>query len=221
VLPECASGDCIFNGANDDGSGTVSLIEIATALAALPERPRRSIVFMALFGEEGGGYGSRYYVRHPVFPLHKTIGNVNLEQLGRTDASDGPKVKTVTFTGYDFSDLPRRFEEAGRITGIKVHNTPDSADYFGRSDNLIFARAGIPAHTACVAYVYPDYHGLGDTWEKIDYANLAAVSRALALGVLMLASGDSAPRWDPSQPAAAPYLQSRAPEQSGASTAAP
>jgi Zn-dependent M28 family amino/carboxypeptidase len=205
VKPNCTTGDCIYNGANDDGSGTVSVIEIANALASMKERPRRSIVFMTVFGEEKGGYGSRYYARHPIFPLEKTVADVNLEQLGRTDASDGPQVGTATFTGFEFSNLPAIFAAAGRFTGVKVYKSGPSDDYFSRSDNQMFADAGIPAHTMSVAYEFPDYHGVGDSWDKIDYANMAKVDRMLALGIVMLADGD-APRWNEANPKTAPYV---------------
>lgn len=205
VAPGCASGDCVYNGANDDASGVASVIEIANALTALYPRPRRSIVFLALFGEERGILGSRHYVRRPVFPLEKTIANVNLEQLGRTDAGDGPQVNTATFTGFDFSTLPKTFQAAGALTGINVYNSRQSNRYFESSDNVVFAQAGIPAHTACVAYTYPDYHGAGDHWDKIDYGNLARVTRMLALGVLMLAEDPDPPRWNESEPGAAAY----------------
>lgn len=206
VKPNCAPGDCIFNGANDDGSGTVSVIELARALAGLQPRPRRSIVFMTVFGEEEGGYGARYYTRHPIFPLRKTVADVNLEQLGRTDASDGPQVGTATFTGFDFSDIPKVFQAAGELTGVKVYKTASSDDYFSRSDNQSFANAGIPAHTMCVAYEYPDYHGLGDSWDKIDYANMAKVDRMVALGVIMLADSPE-PHWNAADPKVTSYLK--------------
>jgi len=84
--------DRIFNGANDDGSGTVSVLEIASQVAAMNPRPKRSIVFMTFFGEELGMVGSRYYARHPLVPLAKTVAQLNLEQLGRTDDNEGPQV---------------------------------------------------------------------------------------------------------------------------------
>src|SRR6202030_20223 len=98
--------DRIYNGANDDGSGTVSVVEIAGALAALDPRPKRSILFVTFFGEERGLLGSRYYGRHPIVPLEKTIADLNLEQVGRTDATDGPQIGTASITGFDFSELP-------------------------------------------------------------------------------------------------------------------
>ncbi|MEO8131422.1 MAG: M28 family peptidase, partial [Bryobacteraceae bacterium] len=98
-MKPAGEGDRIYNGANDDGSGTVSVIEIAAALAAMEHRPKRSIVFMAVFGEEEGLIGSQYYARHPIFPLAKTVADFNLEQLGRTDDTAGPQVATVSVTG--------------------------------------------------------------------------------------------------------------------------
>ena len=102
---------------------------------------------------------------------------------------------TATFTGFEYSTLPPTFVKAGALTGIKVHNTSDSNSYFSRSDNLPFAQAGIPAHTLCVAYTYPDYHGVGDHWEKIDYPNMARIARMTALGLVMLAENPVPPRY--------------------------
>ena len=85
-------GDHICNGANDDGSGTVSVIELAGALATLKNHPKRSILFMTFFGEEKGLLGSRYYGRHPVVPIKQTVADINLEQVGRTDDAEGPRV---------------------------------------------------------------------------------------------------------------------------------
>lgn len=201
-------GDRIFNGANDDGSGTVSVIEIATALAALPQRPRRSIVFMTFFGEELGLVGSRYYGRHPVFPLVKTVADVNLEQVGRTDSSDGPEVANASFTGFDYSDVPTVFEAAGKLTGVRVYKDGKRSDpFFSRSDNQLLADLGVPAHTLCVAYEYPDYHGAGDEWEKINYDNMAKVDRMVALGLWLVATDANAPKWNEANPKAAKYVE--------------
>jgi Zn-dependent M28 family amino/carboxypeptidase len=191
------TGDRIFNGANDDGSGTVSVIEIASALAGLRPRPRRSIVFMTFFGEEEGTLGSRYYADHPVFPIEKTVADVNLEQVGRTDALDGPKLSQGTFTGYEYSDLPRFFRAAGERTGVRVlSDRPYGDSFFARSDNASLADKGVPAHTLAVAFEFPDYHQVGDEWQKVDYDNMAKVDRMLALGVIMLADSPQAPQWN-------------------------
>jgi len=193
-----ASGDDrIFNGANDDGSGSSSVIEVASALAALPVHPKRSILFVTFFGEERGLWGSRYYAAHPLVPPAQTIAQLNLEQIGRTDASDGPQIKTASITGYDFSDVPGILADAAQAAGVKVYKNPQNSDaYFSRSDNQSLADLGIPAHTLCVAYDFPDYHKVSDSWDKIDYDNMATVDRAVALGMLKLSSDAAPPKWN-------------------------
>jgi len=198
----------IYNGANDDGSGTVSVIEVARALSSLKPRPRRSIVFMTFFGEEKGLMGSRYYVRHPAWPLEKTIAQLNLEQLGRTDSTEGPQIANATMTGFDFSNVEEYLRRAGELTGIKIYKNGRESDlYFNASDNYSLAEAGVPAHTVTVAFNYPDYHAVGDEWQKIDYDNMARVDRTVALTVILLADGEQPPHWNESDPKAAPYLK--------------
>jgi hypothetical protein len=202
--------DHIFNGANDDGSGTASVIEIANALAALPTRPGRSIVFMTQFGEEKGDLGSRYYAQHPIFPLAKTIVDVNLEQVGRTDDLEGPRVGAFNLTGFDYTDLPAVFRRAGEQTGIQVIKHEKNSDaYFTRSDNAAFAEAGVPATTLSVAYDYPDYHKAGDEWPKLDYENMARVDRTVALAALDIANNPQAPKWDASNPKTERFVKAR------------
>jgi Zn-dependent M28 family amino/carboxypeptidase len=204
-----ASGDDrIFNGANDDGSGSASVIEVADALAALPQHPARSVLFILFFGEEQGLWGSRYYAHHPLVPPAQTIAGLNLEQVGRTDDSEGPQVRTATVTGYDFSDLPGMLADAGQSAGIRVYKHPRNSDaYFGRSDNQSLADLGIPAHTLGVAFDFPDYHKVSDSWEKIDYENMAAVDRAVALGMLRLASNAAPPHWNEQHAPARRYVE--------------
>jgi hypothetical protein len=207
-MKAAGEGDRIFNGANDDGSGTVSVIELASALATLHERPKRSIVFMTFFGEEHGLLGSRYYARHPVFPLAQTVADLNLEQLGRTDSTEGPKMETGNFTGFNFSDLPEIFKAAGEKTGIHIiDDEKNGDDYFAASDNASLALLGVPAHTFSVTYEFPDYHGVGDEWYKIDYDNMAKVDRMLAAGILDLAGRTEAPRWNEANPKTERYVK--------------
>ncbi len=203
-------GDHIYNGANDDASGTASVIEIAAALAALPERPKRSIVFIALFGEELGLVGARYYVQHPVFPLLDTVADINLEQVGRTDDSEGPRVRQFNLTGFDYSNIAGIFGKAGEEAGIRaVKDEKKSDSYFGASDNAPFAAAGVPATTLSVSYVFPDYHKAGDEWPKLDYDNMAKVDCAVALGVLRMADSAEAPQWNRDNPKTASFVQAR------------
>lgn len=199
----------VFPGANDDASGTVSVIEIAQALSALPVHPKRSIVFLMFFGEEEGSLGSRYYAWHPLFPLSKTVADLNLEQVGRTDSAAGPEISNATLTGFQYSSVPRTLAQAGELTGVKVYETPGGDEYFSRSDNLTFAEHGIPAHTLAVAFEFPDYHTPRDVWPKIDYANMAKVDRMIALGIVMLANSPAPPHWNTHNPNVARYMKGR------------
>jgi peptidase M28-like protein len=201
-------GDRIYNGANDDGSGTVSVIETARAIATLKQRPRRSIVFMTFFGEEEGLVGSRYYASHPAWPLEKTMAQLNLEQVGRTDGSEGPQISNATLTGFDYSDVADYLLRAGEVTGVKLYRHSRNSDaYFGSSDNLYLAERGVPAHTLAVTFGFPDYHGVGDEWQKIDYDNMAKVDRTVALAVIMLANAEQPPHWNAGNPKTAPFVK--------------
>ncbi len=202
--------DTIFNGANDDASGTASVMEIAGTLAGLPRQPKRSLVFVALFGEELGLVGSRYYAQHPVFPLAKTVADLNLEQLGRTDDVTGPRVGIVNATGFDYTDMTTVLAKAGEDFGVQVLKDEASSDaFFGRSDNQAFADAGIPSHTLSVGYVFPDYHQAGDHWTKIDYDNMAKVGCTVALAVYRMADSVEAPQWNAENSKTEPYRKAR------------
>lgn len=207
-MKSSGDGDRIFNGANDDASGTVSVIELAKAFAGMKERPKRSIVFMTFFGEEKGLIGSKYYGKHPLFPVNKTVAGINIEQVGRTDDSEGAQVASVGVTGFDFSEVGAIIKQAGDATGIRVWKHPVNSDkYFGASDNQALADQGIPAHTISVAYGFPDYHGVGDEAHKIDYENMAKVNRAVAVAITNIANRQEAPQWDEANPKTAKYVQ--------------
>jgi len=205
-----AGGHTIYNGANDDGSGTVSVIEIASALARLPHHPKRSIIFVTFFGEELGLLGSRYFAEHPPLPLASFAGDVNLEQVGRTDSSKGPEISNASLTGYDYTTVTKFLEEAGRQTGVKVYKDSEASDpFFARSDNSALAEHGVPAITLCVAFEYPDYHGLGDEWQKIDYANMARVDRMVAIGLLHMANSAEPAHWVESNARVKRYVEAQ------------
>ena len=214
TLDKPKPNDQIFNGANDDGSGTVSVIEIASALAHLDPHPKRSLIFMTFFGEERGELGSRYYGKHPVFPIAKTVADINLEQVGRTDELDNGKivsrVNSATLTGFDYSDVTKFLEQAGKELGVNVYKDNEASDaYFTRSDNDALAQQGVPAHSLTVAFDYPDYHGLGDEWQKIDYENMARVDRMVALGLLGVANAEKAPEWNTQNSKTVPFREAR------------
>jgi hypothetical protein len=202
--------DRIWNAANDDGSGTVTLIELAHALRRLSPRPRRSIVFLAFFGEEKGLRGSAYYAAHPLVPLAKTVADLNLEHLGRTDSTEGgSRAGTASLTGFDYSDVPAAFQAAGRETGIDVYRDKRRSDaFFQASDNFPLASAGVVAHTLCVVFEdFADYHGPADEWPKIDFPNLERTARMVGAAALMIADASEEPRWRADVPQAAPFAE--------------
>jgi Zn-dependent M28 family amino/carboxypeptidase len=200
-------GDLIFNGANDDASGVASVIEIASALSAARPAPRRSVLFMAYFGEEEGLLGSRYYGRHPLVPLKQTVANLNLEHLGRTDG-DGHGPGTATMTGFGYSDITTAFKMAGEATGVKIYRPEsDGDDFFARSDNQSLADRGVPDTTILTTFEFPDYHKVEDEWNKLDYPNLEKVDRAIALTVMMIADDPQAPRWNESSSKTQKYVE--------------
>ncbi len=182
-------GDRVYNGANDNASGVAGVIEIARAIASSAVRPRRSLVFIAYFGEEHGMVGSRYYAQHPVFPVAQTFAQVNFEQLGRPDDSEGPRVKGATVTGWDRSRVGQTLATAATPFGVRIYKHEKFSElFFERSDNEALAKLGVPAHTVSVAYGFPDYHGLGDEAGKLDYTNMTTVTKALRRGVVALAN---------------------------------
>jgi hypothetical protein len=138
------------------------------------------------------------------------VADLNLEQLGRTDSTIGEQLANATLTGYQYSDVTKFVEEAGRKTGIKVYEDKEASDeYFLRSDNEALARLGIPAHTIAVAYDFSDYHAVGDEWQKIDYGNMAKVDRMIALAVMNLANSAAVPQWNQENPKTAPFRETR------------
>lgn len=200
--------DRIYNGANDDASGTAGVVALAHALSKA--KPKRSVLFATFWGEEKGLLGSHYYGEHPVVPLANTVADMNLEQIGRTDDDERPRVNAVSVTGYDFSETVAALEAAGKVLHTGVEHHPRYSDpFFMRSDNAALAAAGVPAHTLCVAFEYPDYHGVADTADKLDYDNMTKVVRLAGLGILTLADAPQTPTWNKANPKTERYRRAR------------
>ena len=190
-------GDRIYNGANDDASGTVSVLELAASLSRLPQRPRRSLVFMAVAGEERGLLGSRAFLRAPSIPLSQIAADLNLEQLGRTDVDGIAHIAKMTVTGFGFTDMSEVLVQAGKDAGVEFYRHQKFSDpFFQASDNYSFAEKGIPSHTLSNGFMFKDYHGLADHWDKLDYENMEKLLRGVTLAVLRLADSEQAPRWN-------------------------
>ncbi len=107
-------GNRVYHGANDNASGAASADRTGEGSLVPGPHPRRSILFLALFGEEEGLLGSGYYVRHPLIPVARTVADINLEQLGRTDSSDGPEIARFALTGPSYSNLPSMMSAAAK-----------------------------------------------------------------------------------------------------------
>jgi hypothetical protein len=175
----------IYYGADDDGSGTVSVLEMVEAFVkakAAGNGPRRSIVFMTVSGEEKGLWGSEYYTNHPVFPLEKTTVDLNIDMIGRIDASrkKGDSTNYVYVVGDDkvSSDL-KTISEANNKKYTKLeldykYNDPkDPNRIYFRSDHYNFARKGVPIIFYYDGMLGADYHRPTDTPDKIYYDLLA------------------------------------------------
>ncbi|HOZ40914.1 MAG TPA: M28 family peptidase [Flavobacteriales bacterium] len=171
----------VYNGADDDGSGTVALLEMAEAFAqakAAGHGPRRSILIMPVSGEEKGLLGSEYYSDHPVFPLEHTVADLNIDMIGRTDSAHAGKDPYIYIIGSDrlSSELHAINEQANRLyAGLRLDYTYNAADdpnrFYYRSDHYNFARKGIPS-IFYFSGVHEDYHKPTDDVEKIEFDRL-------------------------------------------------
>ena len=174
--------DTIYNGADDDGSGTVGVLALARAFAQAKKDghgPRRSILFVLMTGEEEGLFGSEYYTAHPVFPLASTIADLNIDMVGRTDRKHSAKRHFVCLVGSDklSSELHAISEAANRdYTHLELdyrYNVPGEPEHiYYRSDHYNFARRRIPV----IFYTtgeHADYHRATDDVEKIEFSKLA------------------------------------------------
>jgi aminopeptidase YwaD len=187
--PIAAQGDRIYNGANDDASGVVAVLQLAEALAR-GAAPKRTVLF-ALFGsEEVGGFGSAYFVEHSPVALSAVVAALQFECLGRPDAK--VPSRSLFLTGFERSDL-------GEILvgqGARLVKDPyPEENFFERSDNYRFALKGVVAHTVGSSGVYPDYHQPSDDLRTIDYAHMTEAIQSMVRPVRRLANSDSRPQW--------------------------
>jgi hypothetical protein len=183
--------DSVFNGADDDASGVVAVIEVARRIAAGP-RPKRTIVFAATTGEEAGLLGTRWYIEHPVVPNAALQANLEIEMIGRPDSLSGGKGR-AWLTGFERSTMGEMFAANGLPIG--PDRRPEQS-FFARSDNIAFARMGVPAHTVSSFNMHTDYHQLTDDVRAVDFDHMAAVIDATVRAVDLLANG-KAPAWKP------------------------
>ena len=191
IGPPNESGDTIYNGADDDASGTSAVLALAHALAMGP-RLRRTVVF-ALFGsEEIGGFGNAGFLAHPPLPLEAIVANLEFEMIGRPDASVPDD--DLWLTGFERSNLG---------TELAKHGAPLVADphpqeqFFQRSDNIALARMGTVAQTVSSFGLHKDYHQPSDELSKIDFNHLEHTITSMIAPIRWICDTDWRPSWNP------------------------
>ena len=177
----------VYPGADDDGSGTVTVLELAQAFAANPAKPRRSLLFMAVVGEEKGLWGSDWYVKHPVIPLEKTIADLNTDMIGRVDKKydDLKNPNYVYVIGSD--KISTQLDSVLKLSNKQSENLildytynddKDPEQFYRRSDHYNFARNGVPI-VFFFAGVHADYHKPTDTIDKILFPRMERIVRLI------------------------------------------
>ena len=189
---ETAPGpDKIFNGADDDASGTVAVLEIAEVLAAR-KAPSRTIIFACFGSEEAGGYGATYFLENPPVPLEKIVANVEFEMMGRPDPKVPPH--TLWLTGYERSDLgPLLASHGARL----VRDPHPEMNFFQRSDNYALAVRGVVAHTVSSYGLHKEYHTPADETKLVDYAHMTESIASMVEPLWWLANTAFTPTWKP------------------------
>lgn len=192
-------GDDVYNGADDNGSGTTTIMEIAEAFATAARRgygPKRTVVFVWFTGEEKGLLGSAYYAANPIFPLEATVADVNVDMVGRVDKKYEAQGidKYIYVIGSDrlSTDLHKVNEEANqKYTGLVLDYTyndaNDSNQFYFRSDHYNFAKNGVPS-IFFFNGTHDDYHMVTDTVDKINFDKMEAVGRHIFHTVWELAN---------------------------------
>ena len=188
---ESITGDKIFNGADDDASGCIAVIELARVFAT-GRRPRRTIYFICFGSEESGGHGARYFISNSPVPLTQIVADLNFEMIGRPD----PKVPagTLWLTGYDRSTLGPTLAKQGAALVADPH--PDQ-NFFQRSDNYTLALRGVVAHTISSFGLHTDYHRPSDDISKIDFPFMTRSLNSMVAPIRWLANSNFRPSWLP------------------------
>ena len=189
-----ADGDSIYNGADDDASGTVAVVELAEAFAMLDPAPKRSILFVAVSGEEKGLWGSAYFAEFPPVPTESMVADLNADMIARNWAD------SIVVIGKEHSDLGETLDRIAaahpELNMVPMDDIWPDEDFYGRSDHFNFARKGIP-----VLFFFngphDDYHQFTDDLEGIDAEKAARITRLMFYLGLEVANAPARPKWDP------------------------
>jgi Zn-dependent M28 family amino/carboxypeptidase len=201
--------DSINNGADDDGSGTVALIEIAQAMMRSGARPRRSILFVSHTAEEKGLLGSAWYTDHATVPIDSIVAEIDVDMIGRGAATDiaagGPTYLEVVGLRRLSNELGDWFEAVNAREPLPFvfnyeYDAPGHPEqYYCRADHYSYARYGIPS-VSLSRGSHMDYHQVTDEPQYIDYPDYARLTKLVYDAALFIADADHAPRLSVSKP---------------------
>jgi aminopeptidase YwaD len=181
----------IYNGADDDASGSIAVLTLAEALSHGPKL-KRTVVFAWFGSEEAGGYGASYFVQKPAVPLDKIVANLEFEMIGRPDAVIAPH--TLWLTGWERTNLgPQLAAHGARL----VADPHPAEKFFARSDNFTLALRGVVAQTVSSFGLHADYHQVTDDIDHIDFAHMTESIQSLLEPIRWLADSDFKPDWVP------------------------
>jgi Zn-dependent M28 family amino/carboxypeptidase len=186
--------DSVNNGADDDASGTVGVVELAEAMSQPGARPRRSVIFLTVSGEEKGLWGSRYFSEHPAVPLKDVVADINIDMIGRNWAD------TIVAIGKEHSDLGQTLERVNAAhPELNMHaiddRWPEERFYF-RSDHYNFARKGVPI-LFFFNGVHEDYHRVTDSVDKINGEKESRILKLLFYLGQDIGNAAERPKWKP------------------------
>lgn len=185
------NGDNIYNGADDDASGCVAVLELARALTEAGS-VKRTVLFVFFGSEETGGQGDQFFLSHPPVPLKSIVANLEFEMIGRPDSM--VKRDQLWLTGYERSNLgPELAKHGARL----VADPHPEQHFFERSDNFALARQGIVAHTVSSYGLHQDYHSPSDDLAHIDFQHMAQAIASMVKPVEWLVDSDFKPVWMP------------------------
>lgn len=186
-----AKGDSIYNGADDNAAGTTALLAIARALGGGTVKPKRSIVFVVTSGEERGMWGSDYFASHSPIPFEGIVADINVDGIGGPARGD-----SLAINGADTTDLGRIVREvAAAHPDLRLTTGDFAPEFFPRSDNINFARRGVPSISMFSGGLLPYYHTPADEVDVIDFDWVRRVTQ-LALEVsVAVANREARPRW--------------------------
>jgi len=188
------NGDSIYNGADDDASGTIAVVELAEAFAKLDPRPKRSIIFLTVSGEEKGMWGSGYFAANPSVPIEQIVADLNADMLGRNWPD------TIVVIGKEHSDLGTTLNQVNtehpELGMTAIDDLWPEQNFYERSDHINFARRGVPI-LFFFNGTHADYHRPSDEVEKIDGEKESRIVKLMFYLGLEIANAAERPKWNP------------------------